>query len=319
MGVEDLRVARTGAIAFTVNDVERSVAFYTQAFGFEVVTDLTLVDDGGIEGAVGDRVRVVRLTLGKEAIELMQYLDVESQPLPPDSQSNDLWFQHFAIVVSDLDAAYAHLQSLPIEPISTAPQTFPPDNVASAHIRAFKFRDRDRHNLEIIWFPPDKSQEKWLQQADQTDRLFLGIDHSAIAIAHTAASLPFYRDQLGLPVENRSFNWRELQARLDGLPAATVQVTALRPEQGDIGIELLDYIEPGTGRPKPTDWQRCDIPYMHIELLVENVEAVVQHLQPLNLSMRPLKWVHPDDASVYREGMVIDDPSGHALLLLASS
>jgi hypothetical protein len=93
----------------------------------------------------------------------MHYLNVEGKLIPIDSRSNDLWFQHFAIAiaVSDMDRAYAHLRSFPIKPISMEPQTIPPDNKASAGVRAFKFKDPDGHNLELIWFPLDKGQDKW--------------------------------------------------------------------------------------------------------------------------------------------------------------
>lgn len=306
-----LQVQRTGAIALTVSDIDRSTAFYTQALRFEKVSDLTLVDLTYSDA----QVRIVRLQLGDEQIELMQYLGVERQPIPPDSQSNDLWFQHFAVVVSDMDAAYAHLQTFPIQPISTAPQTFPSENEASAHIRAFKFKDLDRHNLEIIWFPPDKSEDKWQQP---TDRLFLGIDHTALAAADTEAGLQFYRDRLGLPVKGQSFNWREVQARLDDLPNASVQVTSLRPEQGDIGVELLDYRKPGQGRPTPADWQRSDIPHMHIELFVADLEAAAEALRADNVPVTPLKLINPQDSFLYRHGVLVKDPNGHALLLLAT-
>lgn len=303
-----LQVQRTGAIALTVSDIDRSAAFYTQALRFETVSDLTLVDQTYNDAPV----RIVRLQLGDEPIELMQYLGLASQPIPPDSQSNDLWFQHFAVVVSDMDAAYAHLQGFAIQPISAAPQTFPPENEASAHIRAFKFKDPDGHNLEIIWFPSDKSEEKWQQS---TDRLFLGIDHSALATADTEAGLQFYRDRLGLPVKGQSVNWREVQSRLDNLPGASVQVTSLRPERGQIGVELLDYRQPGSGRPIPADWQRSDIPHLHIELFVADLEAAVAALRDDDGPVMPLRLVNPKDSSLYRQGVWLKDPNGHALLL----
>ena len=100
----------------------------------------------------------------------MDYLNIEGKPIPRDSQSDDLWFQHMAIVVSDMARAYAHLQAFPIDSISVEPQTIPPDNEASAGVCAFKFRDPDGHDLELIWFPADKGKEKWHQK---TNHLFL--------------------------------------------------------------------------------------------------------------------------------------------------
>jgi catechol 2,3-dioxygenase-like lactoylglutathione lyase family enzyme len=226
------------------------------------------------------------LKLGDEHIRLMQYLDIHSRPIPPDSQSNDLWFQHLAIVVSDMGRAYAHLQSVSFEPISTTPQTIPPGNKEAAYIQAFKFKDPDCHPLELIWFPSDKGQAKWHQKNNQ---LFLGIDHTAIAVADTEQSLQFYCDRLGMQIDGGSFNWRETQARMDGLPDAKVRITALRPIQGGLGIELLDYIEPANGRPIPSDLNDYDIANTQIELAIDDA--------------RLDQW-YP-----------IKDPTGHSLLL----
>jgi catechol 2,3-dioxygenase-like lactoylglutathione lyase family enzyme len=68
-------------------------------------------------------------------------------------------------------------------------------------IRALYFRDPDGHPLEVLWFPQDKGNAKWHVP---TDKLFLGIDHTAIVISNTEASLKFYRDRLGMEVAGES-------------------------------------------------------------------------------------------------------------------
>ncbi|WP_242057976.1 MULTISPECIES: GMC oxidoreductase [Nostoc] len=152
----DVQVQRIRAIGLTVMNCDRSLHFYTQALGFKFVSDITVAaeDYNDLEGVTRANIRIITLQLGDELIELMEYLNIPSQPIPSDSQSNDLWFQHLAIVVSDMDSAYTHLRSFPIQPISTAPQTIPPGNEASGGVRAFKFKDPDGHDLELIWFPP---------------------------------------------------------------------------------------------------------------------------------------------------------------------
>ena len=312
----DVQVQRIRAIGLTVTDVERSKDFYTQALRFKPVSDITVEgkDYSDIEGVTGAKIRIVTLQLGDELIELMQYLNVEGKPIPKDSQSNDLWFQHFAIAVSDMDRAYAHLRSFPIEPISVEPQTIPPGNQASAGVQAFKFKDPDRHDLELIWFPPDKGQEKWHQKSD---RLFLGIDHSAIAISNTEQSLQFYCDLLGMQVEGGSLNWRETQARMDNLPGAEVLVTALRPAQGGLGIELLDYLVPPKGRPMPSDWKSCDIAHMQVELVVNDIEQAVDRLRKNGVEFVSSRVVEFADSSChYRQGCLVKDPDGHGMLLI---
>ncbi|WP_375515928.1 VOC family protein [uncultured Nostoc sp.] len=304
------------AIGLTVTNGDRSLNFYTQALLFELVSDITVEgqDYSDLEGVPGVKIRIITLRLGDEFIELMEYLNIQGKPILNDSQSNDLWFQHLAIVVSDMDRAYDRLRSFPIEPISVAPQTIPPENEASGGVRAFKFKDPDGHDLELIWFPPDKGKDKWHQNGD---RLFLGIDHSAIAISNTEQSLHFYRDLLGMQIDSRSFNWRATQSRLDNLPGAEVKITALRPVQDGVGIELLDYILPGKGRPMPSDCKSWDITHMQIELVVNNLEQLVDKLRGNGVQFVSPRIVQFSDHSFpYRQGCLVKDPDGHAILLI---
>ena len=309
------QVQRLQTIGLTVADLERSKNFYIHALRFEAIAEITVQEQSHStsEGTDPATLRVATLQLGAEQIQLRQYLDCASQPLPADSQSTDLWFQHMAIVVSDLDRAYAHLRSFSIEATSNEPQTMPPDNPAAAGVRAFKFKDPDRHNLELIWFPPDKRQAKW---NPTNERLFLGIDHSAIAVADTEQSLQFYRDLLGMQVESSSLHQGETQALLDGLPEAIVQVTGLRPAAGGVGIELLDYLAPTNGRPFPQDWKSCDLAYWQIELTVNDLEQTLTWLQGQGLQWSPYS-VSSEHRSPHQQGYLVKDPTGHSVLLVA--
>ncbi|MEH2004705.1 VOC family protein [Nostoc sp.] len=314
-----VQVQRIRAIGLTVTNCDRSLNFYKEALGFELVSDITVEGQNysDLEDVSGAKIRIVTLRLGDELIELMEYLNIQGKPIPSDSQSNDLWFQHFAIVVSDIDRAYAHLRSFPIEPISVSPQTMPPSNEASAGVRAFKFKDPDGHDLELIWFPPDKGKDKWHQKSN---RLFLGIDHSAIAVSNTEQSLHFYCDLLGMQIDSRSLNWQSTQTRLDNLPGAKVRITGLRPDQDSVGIELLDYILPGKGRPIPSDWKSSDIAKVQIELVVNNIEQAVEILRQNGVQFVSLGVVQfTDSASPDRKGCLVKDPDGHAILLIAES
>ena len=304
------------AIALTVTNCDRSLDFYTQALAFELVSDITVEgqDHSDLEGVTGVKIRIITLRLGDELIELMEYLNIQGKPIPSDSQSNDLWFQHLAIVVSDMDRAYTQLRSFPIEAISVAPQTIPPGNKASGGVRAFKFKDPNGHDLELIWFPPDKGKDKWHQNSH---RLFLGIDHSAIAISNTEQSLYFYCHLLGMQVNSRSLNWRATQTRLDNLPGAEVRITALRLIQDGVGIELLDYIMPRKGRTIPSDWKSCDIAKVQIELVVNNLEQLVDKLQRNGVQFVSSRIVQFSGSFLYRQGCLVKDPDGHTILLIA--
>jgi catechol 2,3-dioxygenase-like lactoylglutathione lyase family enzyme len=237
-----LQADRILRVSRVVSDLGRAEAFYRDGLGFRT-TARRHADEATLAalGLGNDDAEEVVMRLGAQEITLVRF-SLQGRPYPPGSGSDDLWFQHLAIVVNDMDAAYAHLSShTGWHPISEAgPQLLPPSNGA---VRAFKFRDPDGHPLELIWFPPDQGRPAW--HRDASDGPFLGIDHSALSIASTARSLGFYR-ALGLRVSDRSLNHGPAQARLDGLPGARVRVTGLRPASATgPGLELLGYQPPG--------------------------------------------------------------------------
>ena len=300
-------------LTMTVADIERSTAFYTQAFGCIVLFDQIFPANSYSQlGSVSpSAVRMVTLRLGDEYIELIQYLDLEALPVPADSRSHDLWFQHIAIVVSDIDLAYERLRSFDIRPISSGPQTIPADNPNAGGVRAFKFRDFDGHSLELIWFPTDKRRDKWDSPGD---RLFLGIDHSAIAVSNTAQSLAFYRDLLGLEESGQGHNTGPVQAELDGVPGADVKLTSLQTSQPKIGLELLDYQQPG--RPRPQTWQINDLSHRHLILEVDDLNTSLGILKQHGIETTALQIVNLPDPYRYTAGLLIKDPDGHSLLLV---
>lgn len=310
-----VRIKRISAIALTVSDMDRAKDFYTQALGFEVIDDTVFVESSYSKLAAipPSKVRLVTLQLGDELIELVRYLDLEAKPIPADSQSNDLWFQHLAIVVRDMDLAYEHLRSFSIESISNKPQTIPDDNPMAAGVRAFKFRDGDRHALELIWFPKDKGKTKW---QEDTDNLFLGIDHSAISIADTEESLRFYRDLLGMEMTGSNLNQGKVQSRLDGLPVAKVRVTPLEPVESSIGVESLDYIKPEIDRSIPDDWQINDLAHMHYIMQVENAESSWDKLRQNNVEIVSPNIVEFPDSYRYSRGFLIKDPDRARILIV---
>jgi catechol 2,3-dioxygenase-like lactoylglutathione lyase family enzyme len=100
------------AVGITVSDLDRAVDFYTGVLHFqkESETELAGPEVEHLKGLFGVRLRSARLRLGSEEIELTEYLAPQGRPIPADSRSNDLWFQHLAIVVSDMDQAYRYLR-----------------------------------------------------------------------------------------------------------------------------------------------------------------------------------------------------------------
>jgi catechol 2,3-dioxygenase-like lactoylglutathione lyase family enzyme len=309
------RAEAVAMVGLTVSDMDRSVDFYTRVLDFERVSDEMVLGSPyeRLQGVTGAHLRVVRLRLGHEDLQLTQYLAPPGRSAPADSRSNDRWFQHVAIIVSDMDRAYARLREFKVRQASTAPQTLPKTIPNAAGIRAFYFRDPDGHPLEILQFPPDKGDPRW-QQAD--GRLFLGIDHTAIVVKSTAASLAFYRDVLGFRVAGESMNFGTEQEHLNNVPGARLRITSLRAARGP-GVEFLQYLTPTDGRAYPTDERPNDLVHWQTTVRVPDAEsaaAVVRRGKFRLISPGPVEL--PDTALGFRRGLLVRDPDGHVVQLI---
>jgi catechol 2,3-dioxygenase-like lactoylglutathione lyase family enzyme len=300
--------------ALTVSDLDRAVGFYEQALGFRKVEERVVVDPefDALTGVFSTRVRSARLQLGQEFIELEQFVSPGGQPVPIDGRSNDLWFQHFAVVVSDMERAFQHVRGFAIQSISSAPQTIPASNRAAAGIKAYKFRDPDGHPLELLYFPPGKGSARWQDKS----RLFLGIDHSAIAVSDTERSSAFWRDLIGLSVAGGSLNSGITQEQLDNAFGAVVRITGLRPERAESpGLEFLQYLTPSGGRPAPGGLKPNDLVATRTVVEVDDLDGLTDKLQS-----RGVAFISPRVASVrgmpWRKGLMVKDPDGHAVLLV---
>jgi catechol 2,3-dioxygenase-like lactoylglutathione lyase family enzyme len=306
-------VRAVGPIEMTVADMERSMAFYEQVLRFKKLSDIEVhgTEYEHLQGVFGLRMRVVRLQLGQEVIVLTEYLASQGRPIPVDSRSNDGWFQHIAIIVSDMDQAYQRLRQHKVRHASTGPQTIPVWNKAAASIKAFYFHDPDHHNLEILWFPPGKGHTRWQSK----DELFLGIDHTAIVVADTEKSLHFYRDTLGMIVAGESENYGTEQERLNNVFGARLRITGLRAAEGP-AIELLEYMAPRDGRPYPVDSKANDIWHWQIHAITFNPDDAFNVLRPGKATfVSPGSVALPKNELGFNKGLLIRDPDGHPLLL----
>jgi catechol 2,3-dioxygenase-like lactoylglutathione lyase family enzyme len=300
------------AVGFTVEDMDRSVDFFTKVLTFQKVSDVEVTGESyeRLTGVFPMRMRVVRLQLGDETVELTEYLAPEGRPFPADARSNDRWFQHIAIVVSDMERAYGVLRAHRVRHVSSGPQRLPDWNPNAGGIEAFYFRDPDGHVLEIIRFPVGKGDPKWQQP---TDRVFLGIDHTAIGVADTEASLTFYRDVLGFAIAGTSENYGVEQERLNAVFGARLRISALRASRGP-GIEFLQYLTPTDGRSMPPDERSNDIMHWQTTLVTDDVEAVAHLLRERGFRFVSPTVIETDDRALgFRRGFLVRDPDGHVM------
>ena len=307
-------ITAVDSVAITVSDADEAAKFYSNVLTFEKVADRE-VDGAEYEhlfGVFGARVRAVRMRLGEEYLELLQFLAPRGRPVPGDSRSNDRWFQHVAIVVSDMDVAYAKLRAFHVAHASSGPQRLPDWNPNAAGIRAFYFRDPDEHNLEVLEFPAGKGAARWHVHDGRT---FLGIDHTAIVITDTAASLAYYRDTLGLRVVGTSENYGTEQEHLNNVFGAHLRITSLRASEGP-GVEFLEYLSPRSGRSVPSDTQANDLWSWQIIMRAAHSQQVESSLRHSHIALVSSSTVHlSNDALNWHDALIARDPDGHTTLV----
>jgi catechol 2,3-dioxygenase-like lactoylglutathione lyase family enzyme len=213
-------------VSLTVADLTAAEAFYTEALGFVRASVVSHADTALAILLGARRIRILWLRRGNQILELAEF-DPPGAPYKRDSCSNDLWFQHIALVTDSMSIAYARLCQHHFTPISRhGPETLP------GGIVAFKFRDAEAHPLELIAFPrPDPHTQG-------------GIDHSAISVADADRSIAFYTETVGLSLQSRQVNTGAAQDRLDNLDNVTVDVCALAPASVAPHLELLAYRAP---------------------------------------------------------------------------
>ena len=270
-------------ISLNVSNLSAAEAFYTQALGFSRATPPCPAPAILAKMLGAQTMQTVKMQRGGQFIELAS-LDAPGVPYPINRHSNDLYFQHCALVTRDIMSDYRRLCEYEFAPISRhGPQWLPGGDIA------FKFRDPDGHPLELIQFPKPKAS---------TDG---GIDHSAITVKNADESIAFYKDFLGLELKAFQRNTGPNQDALDDLPQTDVKVVALTPGSSFPHLELLEYVCPASPilpERKPSDLaaSRC----------IFQVDALPHSLPCINLE---------DGTNV----LLTKDPDGHFLLLITDS
>ncbi len=290
----DPALARAVAgVAIPIEDVDRSVAFYSTVLFFEKVAD---------ERSRGARARIVTMRLGADRIELVQYLGGKGRPGTADAWRDGRRLEHIAIAVDDIDQADLWLRRHDIAPISPGPQR-PDSNPSAGGHRALYFEDPDGHALEIVQFPPGQGDVRWQRPSD---RVFLGVDHTAIVVGSTGRSLAFYRDELGLRTADASEGHGPELERLSEVAGARLRITTLRAAVGP-AVELLEYLEPREGRPAA----RSTL------LVTTDADAAAKLSASSATAGRPVLAAIADPPPGTRRGLTIEDPDGHRVELRA--
>jgi catechol 2,3-dioxygenase-like lactoylglutathione lyase family enzyme len=307
--VTSIKTALIDRVTLVVSDLDRAESDYVATFG------CSMEQRGDIEPSLTRvlcvppaRGRRSLLRLGRERLELLEFTDSAGRPYPSGSTSTDLWFQHMAIVVSDMKSAHQRVMANGrFKPISRYGPVMLPESSGGAI--AFKFRDHDGHPLELLAFPEGRTAAEWRNMFRAGP--FLGIDHTAIAVSDSASSTKFFSSVFGFSVGTRTENRGPGQADLDDVDDAQVTVTQLAPDLPAPRLELLHY-HAGTRRPIPPDTASNDIAATHCAMRVASLDATAMALarRGTPLADDNLMILYGD-----RRAALVTGPDGHHFLV----
>ena len=149
--MSDFHVLSTNHTSFTVSDLDRSIAFFTEALGFELLNraprDPKLIEV--ITGVPGADIEVAYIQGPGHRLELIQY-HAPAERCQVESRPCDTGFTHVAYDVDDAAAAIAASaahQVSPLGPITTI------DKGPNAGGKVVYLRDPDGVTIEYIQKP----------------------------------------------------------------------------------------------------------------------------------------------------------------------
>jgi catechol 2,3-dioxygenase-like lactoylglutathione lyase family enzyme len=133
----------------SVSDLERSIAFYRDLLGLELLmteeSERSGDDRSKALGVAKAKVRLAILSAGNARVELIEY--VTSKGRPYDRNNNDVGAMHIAFQVEDIDGVYQRLVDHGVR-FTAPPATIPAGPMAGW--RWTYFFDPDGVSLEII-------------------------------------------------------------------------------------------------------------------------------------------------------------------------
>ena len=101
-------------------------------------------------------------------------------------------------------------------------------------------------------------------------------------------------------------NFGTEQERLNNVPGARLRITGLRAPAGP-GIEFLQYLTPGDGRPYPADERPSDLVHWQTTISVPDLASAARTVRQGRFRIVSLG---------IGSGLIVRDPDGHAIQLV---
>lgn len=317
-------VVGTGAVTTFVENMDRSLAFYQDAFGMEVPA---LPDSGSrpynpsnsqlfamfdIAGAK-ERHQSARVSGGDVRLEIMEVQNVEHRTIPLRIQDPGTMTLVFMVrnVGESLERAKRANASV-VTPGGSAVSRA--DGSKSVLIKDIDGRFVELRELAAQ--PGSPAAESAASSATTASATTIASMRLSIAVADLARALQVYRDVLGFTVEEQNDVGADAQLRaLTGLTKAEFRRSVVRgPGPSPLRIELVEY---GGVERKALDMRIQDRGAARLQLRAENLEALVAAMRKAGLTVVS-QGGGPVPIPPNFMGALVKDPNGFFLTPFAT-
>lgn len=259
-----------GNFSHIVADLDRSMTFYRDGLGLEPTApappfeaNVAIMKAANVMGAQ-TRYVVMRVPGSTLGVELIQYKDIDRQPVSPRFQ--DPGTGNLMVSVRDLDAALARLKKAGARVITVggAPA------VIGGRLRVIFVQDPDGFVIELNQPGPLPAPT-----AETAGNVFGSAFE--VAIGDTDTTVAFYRDLLGFQAAvGPSFNGDKLMADTAGTPGAQFRQSRLEVPGTSASMSLIEF--KGIDR-KPLGPRLQDPGMTMLQLMVRDLDSLLKRLK----------------------------------------
>jgi catechol 2,3-dioxygenase-like lactoylglutathione lyase family enzyme len=136
----------------------------------------------------------------------------------------------------------------------------------------------------------------------------LGADHTGITVSNLGRSLRFWRDVLGFELSHTAHQIGKLAQEITGVDGAEIKLGVLKAPGGH-KIELLEYLGP-PNRKRHVDLQPCDMGHVHIALLVNDLDQVLETIAASGWKAAGIPQTLQTGPNAGKRVLYVRDPDG---------
>ena len=136
----------------------------------------------------------------------------------------------------------------------------------------------------------------------------LAADHTGITVSNLEQSLAFWRDVLGFELSHTAHQTGELAREITGVAGAEIKLAVVKAPGGH-KIELLEYLAP-PDRKKDVAIRPCDVGSVHVALLVDDLEAVLEGISACGWRAAGKPQILQSGPNAGKRVVYVRDPDG---------